>query len=189
MYMGTLLELEKIKSYEDEVWKIIPEYKWMAVSNYGRVYSFSSNALRKTRINGSGYVSLPVALGKGKDGKRKQKTVLVHRLVAQAFVDNPLDKQTVNHKDEDKLNNKANNLEWMTLKENQNYGTRNIRQVLHNPNRKRVLQVDCASGNVVAEFQCIRQASRITGVHPYGIASCCKGKYKHAGGYKWKFLE
>ena len=60
-----------------------------------------------------------------KDGKGK--SYLVHRLVAQAFIPNPLNLPQVNHIDENKKNNNIDNLEWCTAKYNANYGTRNIR--------------------------------------------------------------
>lgn len=60
-----------------------------------------------------------------KDGKGK--TLYVHRLVAEAYIPNPEEKTEVNHKSEVKTDNCINNLEWMTAKENSNYGTRNKR--------------------------------------------------------------
>ena len=119
-----------------EQWKKIDilnlkyEYK---VSNLGRVKSEDMEsktptgypAIRKGRIlkprkDGAGYlrVALPI-IDKG------YKNFSVHRLVAQAFIPNPKKLPQVNHKDENKLNNNIDNLEWCTDEYNLNYGTRN----------------------------------------------------------------
>lgn len=55
------------------------------------------------------------------------KAFKLHRLVADAYIDNPEGFRDVNHKDENKENNCANNLEWISHKDNCNYGSRNQR--------------------------------------------------------------
>lgn len=98
--------------FDDEIWKDIESYEGKyKVSNYGRIYSVSRNKLRVfDQSNRFGY--LRVQLG------AKEKKSLVHRLVAKAFVDGYFDGAVVNHKDLDKTNNKASNLEWVTNSEN-----------------------------------------------------------------------
>lgn len=59
------------------------------------------------------------------------KSIKIHRLVAKAFIDNPNKYEQVNHKDENKLNNNANNLEWCDLNYNINYGTSHARSYLN----------------------------------------------------------
>lgn len=114
-----------------EVWKDIKEFEGLyQISNQGRVkslprlvpfkhglYRMTKEKILKNRINGAGYGS--VFLCK----PNVQKQVLVHRLVAEAFVPNPLGLKIVNHKDEDPLNCNFENLEWCTHKYNLNYGT------------------------------------------------------------------
>lgn len=113
---------------ENEIWKDIPEYEGQyQVSNFGRVKSLERkgtyNRIMKPHKCKNGY--LYVCLSKD----NKYKTFLLHRLVALAFIpnNNPTKKTQINHKDENKENNKVENLEWVTPKENTNYGTRNER--------------------------------------------------------------
>lgn len=107
-----------------EIWKDIKGYEGIyQVSSRGKVRSFhfgKNIKILRFSIRG-GYAN--VILYKNK----KRKTFSVHRLVAEAFIDNPNDLPEVNHKDEDKLNNQVENLEWCTPKYNSNYGTRNKR--------------------------------------------------------------
>lgn len=110
----------------EEVWKSIIGYDMYMVSNTGRVKSLNyrrsgKEHILKARLGKRGY--LRVGLCNKETGK--QDTLTVHRLVAMAFIPNPENLPQVNHKDEDRLNNNADNLEWMTQKENLNYGDHN----------------------------------------------------------------
>lgn len=98
-----------------EVWKDIPEYNGdYQVSNLGRVRSLKtkSGAILKCGPNATGYPAVSLLL------RGVQSTYYVHRLVAKAFIKNPENKPQVNHKDSNKTNNKASNLEWSTASEN-----------------------------------------------------------------------
>lgn len=111
-----------------EVWKDIPGYEGMyQISNLGRVKSLGSTIregwnlkekILKLTKEPKGYLKV----GLRKNGKIK--TVRVHRLVAESFVANPENLPEVNHKDENKENNLADNLEWCTTKYNAGYGTK-----------------------------------------------------------------
>lgn len=97
--------------------KVIESCPNYAITEDGKVWSFKSNKFLKQKIDKYGYACVSLR----RNGKNW--TVTVHRLVAEAFIPNPDNKPTVNHKDENKLNNSVTNLEWMTVNENNNYGT------------------------------------------------------------------
>lgn len=124
-----------------------------------------------------------------KDGKVKQPTV--HRLVAEAFIPNPNNLDTVNHKDEVKTNNVASNLEWLSRTDNNNYGTRNKRIAeaqINDPKKSKPVQMlDKTTGELLATFPSQSEASRVTGVAFQNISSCCNGKLKSTGGYVWRY--
>lgn len=103
----------------NEIWKDIKDYEMLyQISNLGNVKSLHCNKekLMKLTIRSKNYPYYFVGLLK--NGKRKY--FAVHRLVAQAFVNNPNNYNQVDHLDGNKLNNNANNLEWVTPKENTN---------------------------------------------------------------------
>lgn len=103
-------------------WRAVPGYEGLyEVSNKGNVRNVRRNTLLRSS-NNQGYKRVYLY----KNGIRKG--FRVHRLVAQAFIPNPDNLPEVNHRDEDKLNNSVDNLEWCTAKYNSNYGTRNIRR-------------------------------------------------------------
>jgi len=119
----------------NEIWKDCKHYEGLyQVSNYGRVKSLERDVPTKKggtyhvnekflahKVHNRGY--LFVELWK----HNKPHKEYVHRLVAMAFIPNPNNYPTVNHKDEDKQNNYVDNLEWMTYQDNNNYGSHNER--------------------------------------------------------------
>lgn len=111
----------------DELWKSIPGYEGLyEVSNFGNVRSlFRYKKVLKPSPLDNGY--LTVELWKNKERKR----IGIHRLVATCFCENPFNKPMVNHKDETRTNNHADNLEWVTHIENCNYGTAIARRTAH----------------------------------------------------------
>lgn len=120
----------------EEIWKPIPGYEALyEVSNLGRVRSlFRYKKMLKPSPITNGY--LTVELWKDKQRKR----IGIHRLVAMCFCENPGNKHFVNHKDESRTNNNADNLEWVTHIENCNYGTAIKRRIAHTDYSKR----DCS---------------------------------------------
>ena len=173
-----------------EIWKPIAGYEgFYEVSNLGRVksmgmaYTMNGAIINKpSKIlsacdDGKGYLRLH--LKKNKVSKNHR----VHRLVAEAFVDNPLKLPKVNHKDGNKKNNHADNLEWCTQAEN-------VAHAYANGMSKRcvpvpVVAIDEKGNEYYFKSQC--EAARKTGIPQQNISSCCNGKLESAGGYKWQF--
>jgi hypothetical protein len=103
------------------IWKEIKGYTNFMVSNDGQVKNVKKNLIRKQRVSKNGYAIIDLT----ENGVKT--TFYVHRLVAQAFIDNPNDFPQVNHIDENKLNNNVSNLEWCDASYNNNYGTKKER--------------------------------------------------------------
>ena len=150
------------------------------VTSTGLVISVRSHRLLKPKINRYGYPTVTLSNG------GRSRHVPIHRLVAEAFLPNPCAKPVVNHIDENKLNNCVENLEWVTIKENDNHGTRNIRMA-ETKCKAPVLQL-FPDGQTV-EFRGVKDASRSTGINRCQIAKCCQGKAKTAGGYEWRYVN
>lgn len=100
-----------------EEWKDITDFEEYQISNLGNVFSKKKNRVLKHKTNG---VYKNICLHKNDTPSYRY----IHRLVAQAFCDNPDNKPMVNHKDGDKLNNNDWNLEWVTKGENQSHAFR-----------------------------------------------------------------
>ena len=95
-----------------EIWKKISGYEDYYISTWGRVKN-TENRIMKPEVHDKGYLRVDLY---DKDGNRKHAKV--HRLVAQAFIPNPLNKPQVNHIDGNNQNNSVSNLEWCTNEEN-----------------------------------------------------------------------
>ena len=192
-----------------EIWKDIKGYEGKyQVSNFGRVWSIKNQKYLKYWVNRCGYHLVGL---RSKNGKQKHEQI--HRLVALAFIENPNNYPQVNHKDENKGNNCVENLEWVTAKQNCNYGTRTERAAekirgenhylygkhLSEEHRAHVIdsstkseevcQIDIETNTIVNTFKSMREAERQTGVKYQHIWRVCNHKRKSAGGYFWCYNE
>lgn len=174
------------------------------VSNKGRVKKLeratvgtnggkyhSKEKILKDNSNGTGYFQVWL-----RDNKGKRKDLYVHRLVAEAFIPNPEGKPQVNHKDEVKSNNCVDNLEWMTAKENMNYGTRNerISKRTKGTNKrgsgrksKPVAQYT-EDGELVEIWTSTKEAAHQLGFGWSSIGNSAR-THKTFRGFVWKYIE
>lgn len=186
-------------NFENEIWKDILGFEGLyQVSNLGRIKSLErfrkgkngslvavKEKILKPGISHNGYYI--VCLHK----QSIQKPYYIHRLVFEAFNGQIPENMQVNHINEIKADNRLENLNLMTCKENLNYGTRNERagKVLKNGKcSKSVLQFTL-DNILVKEYPSIKQVERETGFANQSICACCKGKLKQAYGYKWKYAK
>ena len=161
-----------------EIWKDIKGYEGLyQISNLGNVKSISKKVKKLKPFNDKDGYKL-VNLYKNK----KIKQVRVHRLVGINFIPNPNNLPQINHKDEDKSNNIVSNLEWVSLIDNCNYGTRNQRI------SKRVNQYDL-KGNFIRTWDSIIQIEKEMNIFHSRIIEACKGQRKQIGGYKWRYAD
>lgn len=149
------------------------------ITSDGKVWSLKNCKFLKPLLSGpKGKEYYYVCLSK--NGVKKNHKI--HRLVAEAFIPNPNNLPIVNHKDENKENNRIDNLEWVTSKENCNYGTRNFRSSM-----KRNIPVECIETGII--YKSFHEASKKTGTEIACISMCCTG-YRNrqtAGGYHWRY--
>lgn len=169
-----------------EVYKDIKDYEGRyQVSNMGNVMSLNYNHTGKKRLlkpkkEKNGYLRVQL----WQEGKLKQ--CYIHRLVAQAFLENPHNLPQINHKDQNKENNIVSNLEYCSSEYNNNYGTRTERQAekLSIP----IFAIDCTTG-LIEEFVSAMEASRQLKVNRSGIVNCLKGRCKTYKGFQWFYAK
>lgn len=167
-----------------EEWKYIRGYnKKFAVSDRGKVWV---NRFDRSKVLSAGNIHDYRNVVLWFNGKRK--TCLVHRLVAKAFIPNPLNLPEVNHKNGKKWDNRKVNLEWVTKSQNAIHKYK----VLGNKSKGGIDRVSVKQfskeGKLIAKFKSITDASRYTGIDIAQISGCVLNKlhYKTAGGFIWK---
>lgn len=160
------------------------------ITENGDVFSRKNNGrIRKLKPGKTSRGYLSVALRK--NNKSVHKTV--HSLVAETFIPNPENKKEINHKNGIKTDNRVENLEWITHKENVLHAYRILKRKSNmcakfgkqHPRSKIIQQLK--NEEVIAEFYGACEAFRKTGVCYVSIYNCCNSKIKSAGGYQWKY--
>lgn len=198
----------------EEIWKDIEGYEGLyQVSSMGRVRSLGHDVWHKGRVlkpclDGQKHY-LMVSLYKDK----KHRTMQVHRLVAEAFIPNPLNLPQVNHKDEVKTNNCVDNLEWCDESYNINYNdgaamkraikTRyerhDVKELVAKTKATKIKNGSYSAekavnqftwdGTFVARYVSATEAHKATGTQMHVISRCCRGIHKQGGGFIWLYDE
>lgn len=175
-----------------ELWKPVVGYEGLyEVSNLGRVKSLprkgtKGGVLTPSYSNSKHYAHIPLT----KNGKLR--TTSLHRVVALAFIPNPENKPQVNHINGDKTNNRTDNLEWVTNKENADHARETG---LWKCRPEEAIEARMAgvfqklNGEVIAMYPSVKYAQYITGVCNQNIFKVCQGKRHTAGGFAWEFAQ
>ncbi len=179
-------------------WAKIEGYKEYLISDTGVVKSLSKKSKHKSgcfystreRVlkqydNGNGYIGVNLIRDNG-----EAKRIYTHRLVAMAFLPNPKSKATVNHKNGIKSDNRVENLEWNTYKENNQHSYDNfIRTTLkNNPKVSKPVDKLDKNGNYLETYPSTREADRDIGIHGV-VSKVCLNQRKTAGGFRWRFSK
>ena len=172
---------------KQEVWKDVTGYEGLyKISNYGKIKALPKYKRLKLKKELKTYFD--------KDGYKvvylykhsKKKAKKIHRLVAEAFIPNLNNLPQVNHKDEDKQNNKVDNLEWCDAKYNANYG--NCQSKKGKKIRKKINQYEL-NGSFIKQWESITEVANYYLTTKQSIISCCKGRSKSSKGYVWKYAD
>lgn len=147
-----------------------------AITRDGKVWSHRTKKFLSPGKRKDGYLQV----GLYKDGKRKN--VYIHKLVAEAFLENPENLPFVNHKDECKTNNNVKNLEYCTPKYNCNYGTRNKRIT-----EKNCRKVYCFETEKI--YNSYSEAAKELGLYQSEISRICNGERKASKGYHFYRIQ
>lgn len=182
-----------------EIWKDIDGYDGVyQISNIGIVKNTLTKEIKKQSDNGHGYKS--VSLWKHNHGR----IFYIHRLVAEAFIENQLNKPEVHHIDSDKSNNIVDNLDWVTSKENNNLG-KHVERMTHNKRwietrsssmaiaREKAIVINSyktkfTKGEFVKVFDSLADGARELGLDKGNCTRVANGKQKHTHGYKIEYI-
>lgn len=154
-----------------EMWKKIISFEDYEISNLGRVRK--NNKILKQYIDKIGYCNVTLINNKQRKFKK------VHRLVAEAFINNDDNLPVINHKNGIKTDNTVNNLEWSSYKNNSIHAV--------NMGLIKTKKVKCIETNKI--YKSIKEASKDVGVFDGHIIKVCKGLRKTTGGFHWEYLE
>ena len=165
-----------------EVWMIIPAYPSYQISNLGRVKSFKSNKIRILRnIKGKiGYYVIELC-------NNGSKILFIHRLVALAFIPNPLNKCCINHKNGIKTDNRVENLEWVTYSENNQHAyDTGLKKEWLKP--VKIIDLDLEFPSIVS---CVKwlKANNFDKAEQSKISFVCRGKRNKHLGLHFEFIK
>lgn len=178
----------------EELWKVIGEFPNYSVSTFGNVKNNTTDKILRQNING-GYYS--VGLYINFKNNNKCKTKLVHRLVATELIPNIDNKPTVNHKDHNKLNNNITNLEWATMKEQNNHKRKPSREIQQYMGARSINRINITTNEIIEHYKSIKDAALWLYNNNYTkslkimsvLSRVLQEKSKTAYGFFWKYDE
>ena len=176
---GFKWEVDKGEHLENEIWKEIDieneDTKGYYISSLGRFKNKKGVIMSNYKPHNSGYIYLRVNI----------KKYALHRLVALAFLENKDNKPFVNHIDGNKINNNANNLEWLTCSEN---NLHNYKIGLNNGHKRKITQYDLEM-NEIQKFDTIKEAGVLLNISYSCIKDVLKEIQKSSKGFIFKYLD
>ena len=176
------MKFMKYKEKDIEIWMTIRNFPNYKISNWGRVWNVNFGKFIFGKKSPTGYWQVTLYNDRG-----DKKMFMIHRLVAEYFIPNLGGYTQIDHINEDKSNNRWDNLRWVTPKENINYGSHNQRA---SESRKRnrnyiICQYDL-NGNLIQEYNTISEAARAVGGRTDSIRWALDGKLKTTYGFVWR---
>lgn len=164
-------------------WKVLPSNSNYAVSDDGQIMSLRANKILSPKHNWDGYLRIQIW------GHCSCRFVVVHRLIAEAFLPKPdFENPVINHKNGNKSDNRVENLEWVTQQENIRHAWRTgLSKQRLNQNGKPVRQLT-KNGELVAEYPSMKAVERALGIHASHI-SYATIHHGTANGFRWEVIE
>lgn len=148
------------------------------VDEDGQIYNIEGKKMTYHRSN-NGYDRVKL----GRDIPRRM--YLVHRIVAETYIDNPNNLPIVNHKNNVRHDNCVSNLEWCNNSYNQKQRFRSGHKGTKN---KKVAQIDINTGAVIKVWETPKEVYRELGIQAQNISKVCRGLRNQAGGYRWIYI-
>jgi len=181
----------------EEVWRILDNFSKYEISSFGNIRNKTSNNALTPNIK-SGYCRVGLT-----NDVNKRISMKLHRLVALCFIPNPLNKETVNHKDHNKLNNNLSNIEWATTTEQNNHKQKCKKEIQELVSSRPVWRIDKDTNEKIEYYKTIRSAAQwifdnnLTSVKEFidgnniktKISAVAQGKRQTTFGYKWEYCK
>lgn len=172
-----------------EEWRVISKFPNYSVSNLGNVMNTKTGRIMRLNIK-CGYSKVHLL------NEKERKSIFVHRLVATYFIENPENKPEVNHKNKNRIDNRVENLEWLTKPENLQH--KSIGLVYKTNRNKPILRIDISSRNILEKYESIDEAGIWVLNNGYtktshngrnSIGNCLNGLSNSAYGFKWEYIK
>lgn len=182
----------RISADSGTIWKTIPEYPKYEASSNGEIRNMKTKHILNGCIK-SGYLSTKIS------GKSKKN----HRLIALTFIPNPMSKDTVNHKNHNKLDNRVENLEWATVTEQNRHKRKCKKEILELVSSRPIWRIDKNTNDKLEYYITIKSAAKwvfdnnLTSVKKFNngnnikskISAVAQGRRVTTFGYKWNYCN
>jgi hypothetical protein len=169
-----MIKLEKTDNQSTNI-AVIKDFPNYYIDTKGNVFNINGIQL-KPLVSNNGYLRVSIS-----NNKVKHKKFLIHRLVAEAFIPNPENLPQVNHKDENKINNCVENLEWCTALENLNYS-----KVIEKAGKAKERKIKCVTTGEI--FSSFKEVENRFGLSHSNLVACCMKRKKKCGGMEWSYI-